>query len=175
MRQTATDDKTYWDDPLADWANDDLMLSAATRDKLAAQYPQIIAVLDWPALREKFAVLDKQANDARDETRNNGLYAVGFGTAALILAALTPLLSVDTATTGWVERAPPILATLGTIGFSIASWLKAMRPAFRNSDRARWLERRFLSERLRQLHFQFVAAHPDHALRAMTDTAARAE
>ena len=50
-------------DSLANWTNDDVLLTKPARDRLAAEYPRALRVLDWPELRLLFANYEAPATE----------------------------------------------------------------------------------------------------------------
>lgn len=154
-----------FDDPLAGWANDDLLFADKTRQHFAAVAPAALPVFDWPELRAVFARHDKVANAARRASRTGGTRAAMLGFAGLILAALTPLLIGGGDT--WLSRALGVaVAGLATIA-ALWGWAQLLT----GRRKREWLSGRFLTERLRQMQFQFVLANFDLAVAVMQDAA----
>jgi len=58
--------------PLADWPNDDLLLTDAVRSFMNETHPNVARVLDWEEHRALFEEKDKNANTAKRQTRNIG-------------------------------------------------------------------------------------------------------
>jgi hypothetical protein len=51
----------FWD-PLADWSNDDILLTKPARASLRARHMRSLRVLDWPELRAQFTRYEEPAN-----------------------------------------------------------------------------------------------------------------
>lgn len=162
---------TLFSDALKDWANDDLLIKQAARDRLEERYPGVFRVLDWPQLREAFLAHDALANAGKKESRRIGVLAVLLGGAGACLMALTQF--VDTFAPLDGPWKPLLLATfvaMTGVGGLLAIWhLIGLRA------RDRWLSHRFWTERLRQLNFQILATHIDLVVRAMDSDASLAE
>jgi len=80
-------------DPLADWPNDDLLISDASRDALRRTYPELIRVLDWSELREAFVRHDEPAGRNKRASHRQGLLAIAFAGIGIVLLGVTPVLS----------------------------------------------------------------------------------
>src|SRR4051794_33564064 len=78
-------------DPLADWTNDDILLTKPARAVLGARHLQGLRVLDWPELRRLFARYEAPANKHGRRDRGLGLTSVGLAVLGLVLAAFAPL------------------------------------------------------------------------------------
>lgn len=67
LMSAASDDRgdtgagSFWD-PLADWSNDDILLTKPARANLRAQHMRSLRVLDWPELRAQFTRFEEPAN-----------------------------------------------------------------------------------------------------------------
>jgi hypothetical protein len=109
------------------------------------QFPEIIHLLDYPRLREKFKVYEDEANYCRDWVRRLGFGAVISATIALLAVATEPVWP-QAAWTPWVA----LIAELGGIaGLLIAAgWIWPLK--------TRWLKARLMTERIRQWHFQLM-------------------
>jgi hypothetical protein len=127
--------------------NDDSVRKKTDLQKAKEQFPEIIHVLDCPALREKFAAYEKEANKARERVRALGFAAVLSVTAALIAVATKPIWP-HTSWTRWfallVEVGGLVATIVAVSGLWIGDWKR------------RWLESRLMTERLRQWHFQIL-------------------
>src|SRR6476659_4126386 len=78
-------------DPLADWTNDDILLTKPARAVLGARHLQGLRVLDWPELRQLFAKYEAPAGRQGARGRGRGLISVGLAVLGLSLAAFAPL------------------------------------------------------------------------------------
>jgi hypothetical protein len=156
---------SLFDDPLAGWANDDLLFADSTRAHFAALAPAALPVFDWPELRDSFARHDAVANAARRASRTGGTRAATLGFAGLVIAALTPLI-VGIGDTPLSRALGVAVAGLATVA-AVWGWAQLLT----GRRKREWLSRRFLTERLRQMHFQFALANFDLAVATMQDPA----
>ena len=151
-------------DPLADWANDDILLTRPARAVLGARHMQGLRVLDWPELRQLFGRYEAPANKHGQRDRGLGLASVGLAVMGLMLAAFAPMAA---GFERWVGLAAAVL-TLGGAALTAFHWLD-------HQSKARWLGNRFWTERVRGLYFQAIVNNLDLVARAMTDNAALGE
>lgn len=152
-------------DPLAEWKNDDLLVDDHARATLRSNDPELARILDWPALRARFAAHEAGAKRHRRESQRTGLIAVLLAVAGVIAAAVTPLLGGGLAEDVTAGIAATLTASGGMLGF----WHLAL-----SGGRNAWMTHRFCAERLRQLYFQHLAANAGAAVAAMQDDAALA-
>ena len=125
--------------------NDDLLMNDNDLKFARSQFPEIVHVLDHERLRTIFAQYDAEANTARDRVRTLGLGAVLFAMLALLTVATQP---------AWPHTpAARWLAVILEIGGMFAA-LVASGGLWLGPWKQRWLESRFMTERLRQWHFQ---------------------
>lgn len=132
--------------------NDDLLLADEDREQAACSFPSVIYALDFPTLRELFASYDALANHSKKRLRQSGLVTIAFGVIALIGASTEPLYG----------RLPPTAASILIVGSAAAGILSIVFGAFgvfSSKTKARWLEARLMTERLRQFHFQTLALY----------------
>ena len=151
-------------DPLADWANDDILLTRPARAVLGARHMQGLRVLDWPELRQLFGRYEAPANKHGQRDRGLGLASVGLAVMGLMLAAFAPMAA---GFERWVGLTAAVL-TLSGAGMTAFHWLD-------HQSKARWLGNRFWTERVRGLYFQAIVNNLDLVARAMTDNAALGE
>ena len=151
-------------DPLADWANDDILLTRPARAVLGARHMQGLRVLDWPELRQLFGRYEAPANRHGQRDRRLGLASVGMAVVGLMLAAFAPMAS---GFERWVGLVAAVL-TLSGAAMTAVHWLD-------HRSKARWLGNRFWTERVRGLYFQAIVNNLDLVARAMTDNAALGE
>jgi hypothetical protein len=146
--------------------NTDLLLKPEDRRAFEALYPKLLFAFNDDELRALFDEHDKVANDAKKGSQIWGARAVALVTAALMAASFDLMLH-DPAP--W--RAPLALAAAcaGIVGTAIGFFGVMFGAA-----KQRWLERRYVTERLRQLHFQTLIAWAPEIVRAAEtgDTAA---
>lgn len=151
-------------DPLADWANDDILLTKPARAVLGQRHLQGLRVLDWPELRQLFSRYETPANLHARRDRGLGLISVATAVLGMVLAAFTPL---ATGQERWLGLAAALLTLTGA-GLTTFHWLN-------RQSKARWLGNRFWTERVRGLYFQAIVNNLDLVARAMTDNVALME
>ena len=127
--------------------NDDLLMSQADLAYAKSQFPEIIHVLDYPRLREKFAAYEKEANRAGDRVRCLGFTAVVSAMLALIAIATKPVWP-GASWTRWVALVIELVGMCAALIAAGGLWLGPWK--------RRWLESRLMTERLRQWHFQLM-------------------
>jgi hypothetical protein len=123
--------------------NDDLLINPGDLRYAEEQFPEIFPLLDNPALRRAFLRYEQRANEARLWVRRLGLFAVFFATVALLSAATASLRAHNSKVFAIIFEGGAVMAALVAGG---SLWLGPWRK--------RWLESRFMTERLRQWHFQ---------------------
>lgn len=155
--------------------NSDLLLGEDDREGFRALHPKLAFAFDDPELRALFEPIDRKANDAKKQSRRLGVLSVLLVTGALLAASAEMLLHagapVEAAAThveavahsaadeahhapGLGRAAFAALAALaGLAGAAVGFFGVMFGPA-----KQHWLERRYLTERMRQLHFQTVVA-----------------
>ena len=151
-------------DPLADWANDDILMTKPARAVLGQRHLQGLRVLDWPELRQLFARYETPANKHARRDRGLGLISVTMAVLGMMLAAFAPMAS---GFERWLGLAAAALTLTGA-GLTAFHWLDA-------TSKARWLGNRFWTERVRGLYFQAIVNNLDLVARAMTDNDALRE
>ena len=87
-------------DPLESWANDDILLDRPARDRLAAEHPRALRVLDWPELRMLFANYEAPATEEANSGRRLGRMIV-----AAWRRQVAPRTSRALGSRFWTERA----------------------------------------------------------------------
>jgi hypothetical protein len=127
--------------------NDDLLLNVGDLRYAEEQFPEIFPLLDHPELRSVFLKHEQRANKARLWVHWLGLLAVFFATVALLGVATESLRAHDNYSRmlAIIFEACGVVAALITGG---SLWLGPWKK--------RWLESRFMTERLRQWHFQLL-------------------
>jgi hypothetical protein len=130
--------------------NHDLMMNAGDAHAAREMFPAIADVLDWPKLHEAFAPHERAANQAKKQSRRSGVMALAVALAALWLAVLEPTISalVPGQKTLWI-------LTIGVAVLAGAGLVLGSRVLL-GGRKERWLHHRAATERLRQLHFQFL-------------------
>lgn len=138
--------------------NDELLLSEEDRALAARTYPNVYFALDHPELRDEFQRVDRAAIDAKRRSR-------WIGCAALVFATLSLLaFPVDVVIKGiWTNEAAhkPILNYLAIAGacFGILALIFGNIGLGFGKVKRGWLMKRLITERLRQWHAQYIAAH----------------
>ncbi|WP_293907887.1 hypothetical protein [Phenylobacterium sp.] len=145
-------------DPLADWTNDDILLTKPARAVLGARHLAGLRVLDWPELRAQFNRYEEPANRHARRDRRLGLGSVGCAVLGLILAAFSPLAG---GAAGFAGMAAAV--------FAIAGASLGVFHCLDQTSKARWLGNRFWTERLRSLYFQAIVNNLSLVAGAMRD------
>jgi len=127
--------------------NDDLLLGEEARTRAAKEFPDLIQLLDFPELRERFNLADHPANRAKKQSHVAGFWAVILGLLALIGAAS------ESVWHGMNEPWPTVMAVTSAILGIVALLLGGRKVLFGNRKRT-WMRLRLTTERLRQFHFQ---------------------
>lgn len=127
--------------------NDDLLINQGDLQYAQTQFPEIFPALDHKELRDTFAKYELAANEARSSVRRLGMLAVVSGTVALLSAATEPL---------WHGVAYEKVLSIGFELCFMAAAVIAGGSLLLGPWRERWLEARFMTERLRQWQFQLL-------------------
>lgn len=152
---------------MRDWRNPDLLVPPERRQRLEAETPGTLAVFDWPELRALFEQYDALANFDRARRRRRGAIAISVAAGGGVLAAL--LSFIEPWGTTILRVAAAFSAGLSAVGLAWAIGLKVT-----DSHKARWLEHRLRTERIRQFYFQTMLSDPALAVRRLTDETAEA-
>lgn len=113
-----------------------------------AQYPLIYPILYSKQLASIFFPIDAKANGAKKTSRRWGIIAIILVAFSLALGASELVLYPEY----HLPPAIPIAAALAGVAGVVIGWFGLI---FAGSKRD-WLYNRYLTERLRQLHFQFL-------------------
>jgi type IV secretory pathway VirB2 component (pilin) len=142
-------------DPFKDWPNSDLLIDEDDQAYFARHYPAFAPIFDWPDLRALFVGYDNTAARARKRSRRAGIFAVVAGFVSLAVAASIPLAGALTKTEPHQSK---LQALLGGIAATLAliSVLIGYTQVLSGKAKTRWLQNRFWTERIRQLHFQLI-------------------
>jgi hypothetical protein len=127
--------------------NDDLLMNSGDLQYVQSQFPDAFHLLDHKTLRDTFVRYEKVANQAGARVRRLGLFAIISGTFGLLSAATEPLwhsLACEKVLTIVFEFCGFGAAVIAGGGLLLGPWRK------------QWLEARFMTERLRQWHFQLL-------------------
>lgn len=147
--------------------NHDLLLNEGDAERARRLYPLIGEFLDWSELREAFRPIDAQGNTRRQRARTSGFLAVMLGTAALCVAALEPRLHEL-----HLGRDVDLALTLAALLLGVFALLIA-GGVLRGAGKREWLHHRAATERLRQLHFQWLVRRAKAIAVANTPAARR--
>jgi hypothetical protein len=131
--------------------NHDLLMNPEDVRAARHVFPAIGDVLDWPDLRAAFAPHERAAIHAKRQSRGSGVLALAAALAALWLAVLVPEI-----TRYFPGRLTPQVLTIAVAALATAGLVLASRVLI-GARKERWLHHRTATERLRQLHFQFLA------------------
>jgi hypothetical protein len=140
--------------------NDDLLLNPGDLQIAKNRFPRLFPALDNPELRKAFLRYEELANKARTKVQRLGLAAVCLATMALLTTAtrlwLTSPIHQRTPEHSAISVVAVILELCGLVAALIAVGSLGMGPW-----KKRWLESRFMTERLRQWHFQLLLHRAD--------------
>jgi hypothetical protein len=134
--------------------NDEFLFTEADREYAARLYKKIYPALDHPELRAIFTPFDEEANAAKRRSRLCGIAAVLLVAGAFLCV---------TAGEAFVhDRFSRVLISSISAAFSVGGILLGTFGVLFAANKQRWLVNRFLTERLRQFHFQtLVLLAPD--------------
>jgi hypothetical protein len=135
--------------------NDDLLLGEGDCEVAAHRYPTILHVLDHPELRNYFETIDAPANRAKRSSRTAGFCAIVLACVALMFAAAEHLLKDH------AGMLPTFLVIVSALAGVLSVMIGGTGVLFAGKKR-QWLHLRFMTERIRQFHFQiFVSRLPE--------------
>jgi len=141
--------------------NDDLLMGPDDLKFARSHYSEIVHVLDNERLRGLFAQYERDANAARDRVRILGVTTVVFATVALITVAtqvVWPRTQTARFTAILLELGGMFAAAVGSGSLWLGPWKR------------RWLESRFMAERLRQWHYQMMLRRGREIDRSIEDS-----
>ncbi|MFN7934583.1 MAG: hypothetical protein U0R19_14730 [Bryobacteraceae bacterium] len=146
--------------------NDDLLLNPGDLAYAKKRFPKILHVLDFPTLKAKFRDYDEEAGRSRDKLRRLGSTVILAGAISLIAVATKPVWPNEPAL-HWLALALELGGLLAAIaaagGFLLGPW------------KNRWLEKRLMTERMRQWHFQLLLNRGKEIENSCQSSAAQAE
>ena len=156
-----------FDDPLKDWPNDDVLLTENARKHLTMQAPTVAPVLIWPELAKLFEQNDEIAKGQKQRRLARGLLAVGLSLLGLAVAIWSPIIiGLDGIESVFSDEAETFLGLLAA-GATFAGGLLGISQVLWGRSKVQWLERRFVTERMRQFYFQFIINNLEAAAKAM--------
>jgi hypothetical protein len=132
-------------DLVASAFNSDLLSHARDRQRAAKLFPGLLHVLDHPELRALFAEYDDPANKSKKRSLQLGVLAILLGGAALLGASAEIIIEDDHLKTAVAA----VSAAFGLSGVVIGIF-----GVLHHRAKREWLQRRLMTERLRQFHFQ---------------------
>jgi hypothetical protein len=144
--------------------NNDLLAGEADQARARAMFPSLFAVLYHPGLLAYFAPYDAAANRAKRNGHRWGMVAVFLAVIALLVASAHEV--YKDWPTPWHELVAGFAAVAGIAGLVIAAF-----GGLHTRAKHHWMLSRLMTERLRQFHFQFIAANA----RAIAHAAAHPE
>jgi hypothetical protein len=117
-------------------------------ERYLATVPRVRAVLHHPALLEAFERYDRIANSKQKVFRSTGVASLWLGTVSLVGIAAELLLAALAFPAPWFVTMLFELCALASIILALGPWLARTR--------TRWLVARFMTEQIRQWHFQML-------------------
>jgi hypothetical protein len=126
--------------------NDEFLLTERDRETARKLYEKVFPALDHAELRDLFMPLDKRANSAKRKSRRFGFAAVWLVAVAFLLVMASETFVIDKDMRMVIIGISAALSVIGAL-------LGVFGVLFADSKKE-WLENRFLTERLRQFHFQ---------------------
>ena len=141
--------------------NDDLLAEQEDREYARTIFPDLLHVLDHPALRGEFERYNVMSNKAKRWVHRLGLFAIALAAIALLSSAATPILN------GILEIRdldPWVVAQVKTLK-GVAVWFEiagligagiAIGGLWISKQKKQWLQCRLMTERLRVWHFQML-------------------
>jgi len=150
--------------------NDDLLAHADDLKLASERYPLIFHALDHPELRSLFHKFDAPALKSKRRGRQAGVKAVSLGCLAIAMASVDLVLphtgaDVPDSLPTWISEHLPELRLGVALVAAISGILSVVLGAFGvlvSTRKETWLANRFVTERLRQFHFQsFIKRIPE--------------
>ncbi|MCR9271348.1 MAG: hypothetical protein ACX94B_11335 [Henriciella sp.] len=138
--------------------NDELLLSDSDRSLAEKSFPSVFFALDHPELNEEFQRVDALAVKAKTTSRRIGFAALIFATLSLLTFPAEPLVKGIWSSTLEYEIMFQYLTILGAVIGFLALFFGNLGLGFGRFKRS-WLQKRLITERLRQWHAQYFVAH----------------
>lgn len=138
--------------------NDELLLSEADRNLANTSYPNVYFALDHPELREEFARIDALANVSKRTSRWVGCTALIFATLSLLTFPAAALLK-DMLPEGLISDRLLLISGILGAAFGILALIFGNLGLGFGRVKRNWLQKRLMTERLRQWHAQHLIAH----------------
>lgn len=137
--------------------NDELLLTPADQALAEQRFPNIYFALEHQELKADFRRIDRAANRSKSRSRTIGISALVFAVVSLLAFPLEPLI-VSASREAEGQSIFRIIAIIGAICGVLAVLLGNVGIWFGRLKRD-WLQRRLMTERLRQWHAQYLIAH----------------
>jgi hypothetical protein len=147
--------------------NDDLLMGKGDYEVASHRYPTLLHVLDHPELRSYFETFDAPANRAKRSSRTAGFFAIVLACIALMFAGAEHL---DKEHTGML---PTVLVIVSALAGILSVVIGSMGVLFAGKKRE-WLHLRFMTERIRQFHFQVFVSRLPQIFASLKDDQAKA-
>lgn len=125
--------------------NDDILTSPSDQEFVRAMYPSFAFALDFQPLRDIFMPVDQRASAAKRRGRIAGIFAISLGMLGWFIACAEQAFEKK-------DYAKPLLLCAALL--SVASVVIGLGGILHASAKKNWLKGRFVTERLRQFHFQ---------------------
>lgn len=138
--------------------NDELLLSQEDRALAEKSYPNVFFALDHPELRQEFERIDELAGKAKNTSRRIGCAALIFATLSLLTFPSEPIIKGIWTMKAEYEIIFKYVAILGATFGILALIFGNLGLGFGKVKR-NWLQKRLMTERLRQWHAQYLIAH----------------
>lgn len=144
--------------------NDELLLSDSDRALAQQTFPTIYFALDHPELRAEFHRVDALAVKAKNSSRRIGCAALVFATLSLLTFPSEPLIKgvLSVPSDGSAQDALGVIfqymAIIGAVFGILALIFGNLGLGFGKVKR-NWLQKRLITERLRQWNAQYLIAH----------------
>ncbi len=138
--------------------NDELLLSESDRALAEKFFPNVFFALDHSELREEFQRVDSLAVKAKTISRRIGFAALIFATLSLLTFPAAPLVEGIWRRSMQYETMFQYLTIVGAVFGFLALFFGNLGLGFGRFKRT-WLQKRLITERLRQWHSQYLIAH----------------
>lgn len=144
--------------------NDDLLTNPGDYEALSKRFESIMHVLYDENLQTYFLHYDIAANIAKRSSRKSGAWAIGLGTIAILLAGVEIITDYYitffvTAVGHHVTNVLLFLIAGIAAACGIASVIVGRMRVLIGKRKRQWLHNRFMSETIRQFHFQSLIVH----------------
>lgn len=135
---------------ISGWRNEDMFIHSADKEALIRRRgDRVAALFFWPELDNLFTQYEMLALPKRRIAWGLGVITVLIGTVGLCLAAIAPMFPGD---------AGRIMGAMAAV-FTVLVIAVAIVIASRDKYRREWLGARLVTERLRQLKYQFILSN----------------